>query len=112
MAARIRERGYRVVYQPLSVLYHFEGATSGTSLTEGMKSYQVTNQATFFARWKEVISGNKMADTTSPGFEDRRAALQMLIIDARTATPDMDSGSMDLYAFLRIFRKFGFCIIS
>ena len=37
MAFSIRELGYRVVYQPLSEIIHFEGQTAGTDTSQGLK---------------------------------------------------------------------------
>jgi GT2 family glycosyltransferase len=51
----LREKGYRVYYQPESVIVHFEGASSGTDLKTGMKSYQVVNQHKFVAKWSEAL---------------------------------------------------------
>ncbi|MEE4108658.1 MAG: glycosyltransferase, partial [Halieaceae bacterium] len=39
-----RGEGFRVVYQPESVVLHFEGVSHGSDLSSGMKQYQVTNQ--------------------------------------------------------------------
>lgn len=51
----LREKGYRVYYQPKSVIVHFEGASSGTDLKTGVKSYQVINQQKFVAKWSDVL---------------------------------------------------------
>jgi GT2 family glycosyltransferase len=51
----LREKGYRVYYQPESVIVHFEGASSGTDLNTGVKSYQVVNQHKFIAKWSEAL---------------------------------------------------------
>src|SRR5689334_10658960 len=41
LAFRLRERGYKVFYQPRSRVVHFEGVTHGRSLSNGMKAWQV-----------------------------------------------------------------------
>jgi GT2 family glycosyltransferase/SAM-dependent methyltransferase len=51
----LRARGYRVYYQPESVVVHFEGATSGTDLKTGVKSYQVSNHRKFVEKWSEQL---------------------------------------------------------
>jgi len=55
MAMQVRAMGYRTVYQPKSVIIHFEGITHGTDLTEGIKSSQPQNQRLFFEKWKQVL---------------------------------------------------------
>jgi GT2 family glycosyltransferase len=52
---KLREMGYRVYYQPESVIIHLEGATSGTDTSKGAKRYQVVNQAKFVERWKPKL---------------------------------------------------------
>ena len=51
----LREKGYRVYYQPESVIIHFEGVTSGTDVGSGVKKYQEVNCAKFQAKWKHFL---------------------------------------------------------
>jgi len=52
---RLRENGVQVYYQPESVIIHFEGISSGTSIHSGVKSYQEINRLKFIERWKEAL---------------------------------------------------------
>lgn len=47
------------------------------------------------------------SDTTCPKARDEDSSLHMLVIDARTPTPDMDSGSVDCFEYLGIFKRLG-----
>jgi GT2 family glycosyltransferase len=51
----LRDRGYRVLYQPASVIVHVEGATAGRDLAVGPKRYQARNQALFAEKWREAL---------------------------------------------------------
>ncbi len=51
----VREKGFRVYYQPESTIIHLEGATSGTDLSSGVKRYQVVNQTKFVEKWGHVL---------------------------------------------------------
>lgn len=53
---RVRQKGYRVYYQPDSVVIHVEGGTFGTDVTEGMKRYQVVNRDQFKAKWADALT--------------------------------------------------------
>lgn len=55
LAMRVREAGQRVLYQPHSMVIHFEGITSGTSEGSGIKSYQVRNREIFAQRWGDTL---------------------------------------------------------
>ena len=39
LAFKVRKLGYKVFYQPLSEVIHYEGATSGTDLAKGIKKH-------------------------------------------------------------------------
>jgi GT2 family glycosyltransferase len=51
----VREAGYRVYYQPESVVVHVEGGTSGTDLEAGVKRHQVVNHAKFVEKWQDAL---------------------------------------------------------
>jgi GT2 family glycosyltransferase len=53
----VREKGYRVYYQPESTVIHVEGATGGTDLSSGTKRYQVVNRAKFVKKWARALKG-------------------------------------------------------
>ena len=52
---RLREQGYKVYYQPESVVIHLEGVTCGTDPKSGLKRNQLVNQAKFKERWREAL---------------------------------------------------------
>lgn len=107
LAFAVREKGYRVVYQPRSAVVHFEGVSSGTDLSAGVKRYQVVNQAKFFDKWKHVLATHGRAEDNPARSADRRYAKHVLIVDAVTPTPDQDSGSVDMLNLIRIFLDLG-----
>jgi O-antigen biosynthesis protein len=107
LAFQIRSSGKRVVYQPLSELAHFEGISHGTSEKESVKQYQPRNKIKFLAKWNDVLSTYGTCNPASLPFE-RCYKGRILVIDAVTPTPDKDSGSLDTYNFLRIFKDLGY----
>lgn len=110
LAFRVRQAGQRVVVQPLSQLIHFEGISSGTDLTTGVKRYQVVNGETFRQRWAATLTRHGVAD--SKNLPIHRGSLgTVLVIDARTPMPDRDSGSIDTYQYLRILKSFGYHVL-
>src|SRR5947207_1535255 len=56
LAFKVREAGYRVLYQPLSEIIHYEGATGGTDLTSGTKKHQEINRSTFVDAWASELN--------------------------------------------------------
>jgi GT2 family glycosyltransferase/ubiquinone/menaquinone biosynthesis C-methylase UbiE len=57
----LRNNGYKVFYQPESVVVHFEGISSGTDLSTGVKSYQAVNREKFAAKWAGVLKNQPQA---------------------------------------------------
>jgi len=83
LAMQIRAMGYRTVFQPKSVITHFEGVSHGTDLTEGVKSRQPLNQQLFYDKWKYELEKNHYARYENP-FKARDRSKDketMLLID-------------------------------
>ncbi len=108
LAMRVRDAGYRVLYQPFAKVIHAEGATSGTDLAQGEKRYQVENRLRFLDRWRNTLEARHLAPGTRPHLaRDRAASHRALIIDWATPMPDHDSGSVDIFNLVRMLRRLG-----
>jgi GT2 family glycosyltransferase len=101
LAFKVRERGLRVVVNPLAVVTHNEGHTAGMDVGVGAKRYQVVNREKFRERWKSVLEGfpERGARERLTGRQDR-----ILVIDWAVPRPDRDAGSVRIAAILRILR--------
>ncbi|HWP95042.1 MAG TPA: glycosyltransferase [Gammaproteobacteria bacterium] len=108
LAFRVRARGRRVIYQPLSVIVHYEGVTSGTDVAEGVKKHQVENQQKFLARWKDVLATHR-PNGVEPELEcERGVTRRALVVDACTPTPDQDAGSVIAFHYLKMLTELGY----
>jgi len=101
LAFRVRDHGLRVLYQPASVVVHFEGITSGTDVTTGTKRYQVVNQAKFLERWADALASQPKPGGDIDIAREHRRRDRVLVIDATTPEPDKDSGSVRLVNILK-----------
>jgi GT2 family glycosyltransferase len=104
LAFRVRNAGRSVLYQPMSRVIHYEGVTSGLDTGSGIKAYQLTNQAKFLARWRDVLA----AMPTVGGARAREAAQRLLVIDALVPTPDQDAGSNFCLELILAARHLGY----
>jgi len=102
LAFKVRAGGYRVFYQPLATIVHFEGQTAGTDLTTGIKQHQVINRRAFAAKWSCALAQHRVNGVRADAERDRWARRRILVIDACMLTPDQDSGSMRMQAVLEI----------
>ena len=108
LALKIRDKGYRVIYQPLSTVIHFEGITSGTDTTLGVKAHQIENTRKLFERWQERLKAHQASGTDVDNAKDRRAKRRVLVLDHCTPTPDQDAGSVTVFNLLLLLREMDF----
>jgi O-antigen biosynthesis protein len=110
LAFKIRDKDYRVIYQPLSVIVHHEGVTSGTDATQGTKSFQVKNLRKQFQRWEKRLSIHQTPGINIDHAKDHFAKYRVLVIDHCTPTPNQDAGSVVTINLLLLMREMGFQI--
>ncbi len=108
LALQIRKRGLRVLYQPLSVIVHYEGISSGTDLGSGVKKYQVVNQKKLYARWKDTLAAHRPNGIEPMLEKDRGVSKRILVIDANTPRPDHDAGSLLKFYQLKLLQSLGY----
>jgi GT2 family glycosyltransferase len=110
LAMQVRHAGYDVLYQPSSVVVHFEGISNGRDVKSGMKAYQVRNMTRFQDKWASVLAGHR-PNALEPLLErDRGVTKRMLLIDAVTPEPDKDAGSVVTFEQMKILQGMGFKI--
>jgi GT2 family glycosyltransferase len=103
LAFKVRARGLKVYYQPASRVVHYEGISSGTDTSSGIKRYQVVNHEKFKQRWADELQRQPLHDGQQVRLScEHRVAGRILLIDATTPTPDQDSGSVRLMNLLRL----------
>lgn len=107
LAFSVRDKGYRVLYQPKSVVVHFEGISSGTDENLGVKRYQAVNRQKFAEKWAKVLPIHGTSEDGPSRSADRRLARHVLVVDAVTPAPDQDSGSVDMVNLIRILTSLG-----
>ncbi|MGE5169033.1 MAG: glycosyltransferase [Rudaea sp.] len=102
LAFAVRASGRKVFYQPAATIVHFEGRTSGTDVTSGIKRHQAVNAQTFAAKWSTALAAHQPNGARVALERDRFARWRMLVIDACMLTPDQDAGSQRMQAMLEI----------
>jgi GT2 family glycosyltransferase/serine/threonine protein kinase len=108
LALKIREIGKRVIYQPLSTVIHYEGITSGTDISSGIKNYQVENSKRLYERWRPRLSSHQAPGTDVDNAKDRRAKRRVLVLDHCTPTPNQDAGSVTVTNLILLMREMDF----
>jgi GT2 family glycosyltransferase/glycosyltransferase involved in cell wall biosynthesis len=105
LAFKVRKAGYKVLYQPLSEVVHYEGATGGTDLTTGTKKHQDINRATFAERWASELMTRPATGNVALLKEPPPGRKNILVIDHHLPMPDRDSGSVRMFQILKLLRQ-------
>ena len=110
LALKIRDKGYGVIYQPLSQVIHFEGITSGTDLNQGVKVHQVENSKKLAQRWKNLLLTHQENGVDVDSAKDRMLRRRVLLIERCTPTPNQDAGSVSVFNIILLLRDMGYQI--
>ena len=111
LAFAVRKKGYRVVYQPKSVIVHYEGISNGTDLNSGVKQYQVDNTRKLFEKWKVEMQAQAEKETELFTARDRSMGKKtVLFIDHYVPTYDQDAGSKTIFQYLKMFVSKGYSV--
>ena len=112
LAFEVRRAGYRVVYQPLSKVIHFEGVSNGTDVNgTGLKRYQAENFKKLKEKWAEEMKNQYVNDGNPNPFRARersRGKRIILVVDHYVPTYDKDAGSKATFLYMKMFLKEGF----
>nr|WP_245396765.1 glycosyltransferase [Jiella sonneratiae] len=107
-AFKIRDAGYKTVFAPLSLVYHYEGKTSGTEITSGMKRYQEVNRPKFKQRWASAYRSASEEGKNVDMEKDRGIVGRIAFIDYGTPRPDRDAGSYAAVEEMKLAQALGF----
>lgn len=109
LAFEVRKHGYRVVYQPRSVVVHFEGISHGTDVNSGIKSYQVKNKEKFIKKWSKQLEEHFQNGENVFIARDRSSNKKtLLMIDHYVPHFDKDAGSRTVFQYLNLFVEQGY----
>lgn len=108
--------GMKVMYQPQSVVIHYEGISSGTSTTSGTKRYQVVNAEKFRHKWQSALQQqeylpNAGSENVPLAARKYLGKLTILVIDSYMPSFDRESGSRRLFELLKMFKALNYHVI-
>lgn len=108
LAFRVRAEGLRTIFQPRSMLIHFEGVSSGTDLASGAKAYQVKNLEQLRDRWSDVLAAHRPNGQQPEREKERGVSKRVLFIDMTTPEPQHDAGSLVAVETMRALQTLGY----
>lgn len=109
LAFEVRKNGYKVLYQPASVVIHFEGVSNGNNVLSGQKRYQTINQKKFFLKWKDILGREHFENGTELYLAKDRGQTkkQILVVDHYVPNYDKDAGGRCTFMYIKMFLKLG-----
>ncbi len=105
----LRANGYRVAYQPRSIVYHAEGVSYGSNVTDEARALQDRHRATFAVNWGRELREHFAPDPTNVERAARRLAGSptIVIVDAHVPFTDRDAGSRRIAFLVDLLRARG-----
>ena len=100
----VRSLGYKVRYQPLSRVIHYEGVTAGSDTRKGLKQFQIINREKFIAKWREVLEREhlpKAVERLTEASSRQQDWPGIIVFDERVPSPDRDAGSLRMFLILK-----------
>jgi len=113
LAFQIREMNMKVVYQPSSVVVHYEGFSHGTEQNKksgltNTKQYQEINKAKFIEKWQSRLQlQNPNAEDVFHARDRSNGKKTILVIDHYVPQWDKDAGSRTTFQYLEVFTELG-----
>ncbi|HVC63483.1 MAG TPA: glycosyltransferase [Acetobacteraceae bacterium] len=103
LSFRLRAIGLKTLYQPRSVVVHYEGVSHGRDLAVGIKSCQAVNRRIFVATWAADLAHTHYANGTHVlrARERARHRQVVLVVDHQVPEPDRDAGSRTMLCVMR-----------
>src|SRR5207253_7675591 len=107
LSFKVRKAGYKVFYQPLSEIIHYEGITGGTDLAAGTKKHQDINRLTFADTWAIELGAKPVTGDLAFLSEPQPGRKNILVIDHHLPMPEKDAGSLRMFHILNILHRLG-----
>jgi len=104
-AFELRRNGYKVIYQPKSVVEYDEGISKRNSLSSDIKKYQIINKKKFVEKWKNDLKYQKEQGNT---FLSRdRGYNRIFLIDSFVPSYNKNAGYRCTFMYLNLFKEIG-----
>lgn len=107
-AFKVRDAGYTTWFVPSSIVYHYEGMTSGTDTSTGFKAFQEVNRPKFKRQWAKAYSSFGKEGQNPDLEKDRGIIGRVLFIDYTTPRGDQDAGSYAALQEIRLVQSMGY----
>ena len=104
-AFKLRSFGYKILFQPKSIVENYNGISFGNILSTDIKKFQIINKKKFVEKWKEEL---KLQKNKSNIFLSRdRGYNRIFVIDDYVPNIDKNAGNRCTFMYLNLFKEIG-----
>lgn len=107
IAFKVREKGFKTLYCPMSEVVHFEGQSHGRDVSKGLKQYQIVNESKFKSKWFADYKYNGEEGKDLLIQKDRGIDHRVLVIDYATPDANADAGSYAAVEEIKLLQQLG-----
>ena len=108
LAFQFRKNGYKIIYQPKSVVIHSEVISNKKTLKSEIKKYQEINKNKFIEKWNNELKYQESINNTFIARDRSYNKSRILIIDYSVPIYDKYSGGRFSYLYINLFKEIGF----
>lgn len=105
LAFKVLAAGYKTCIAPQSLVFHFEGVSSGTDVSSGAKRFQEINRPKFKQKWSAKFRAYGEEGVTPDLEKDRGVVGRVLFIDYGVPRPDFDAGGYAAIQEMRLVQS-------
>lgn len=113
LAFEVRKHGYKVMFQPKSVVVHFEGISHGTDASSKSQVYQNKNKELFLLKWNSELQQFHRPNANDAFLTRDRSQNKktIVVVDHYVPHYDKDAGGRCTYQYLKLFNSLGLKVI-
>ena len=107
LSFQLRKNGYKVIYQPKSIVIHYEGISNGKNIKSGIKKYQEINKNLFKEKWKNELKFQSSPDNLFIARDRCYNKSRILVIDRSVPNYETNAGDRFSFSYINLFKEIG-----
>lgn len=107
LAFHLRKEGYKVMYQPKSIVFHYEGISNGKNIKSGIKKFQVKNKEIFIDKWKNEFKYQEKKFNFFNARDRGQNKSRILVFDGSVPNFDKGAGGRCSFLYLTLYNEIG-----
>ena len=111
LCMQARDKGYKVILQPASIVVHFEGKSHGTDTSSGIKRYQDVNAEKFRDKWINTLSKHHTDNANVLRARERSTEKKVAyVMDYFLPDYDRHCGARHTYQYVKLLKRMGYMV--